>query len=400
MFQTVRRVFSEGFRVFFLCAALFGMISGIAWGLYLGVHAAGGMWNDPPYAMAPHLWHGHEMIFGYAGAAIGGFFLTAVPNWTGAPGARTAFIAAAALIWIGGRLAMWWSGALPGWAVAAVDLAFVPVLAAKIVGQLRRRPKPQNLIFLLFLLALWLANLVAHLDWTGVAPGMAETGLRAGVLTLCGLIAVLGGRITPAFTRNAMKRAGLPEARWPVARPALDRVATVMALGLPWLALLPATSGRAAGAAALGLGAVQAARMARWRGRWTWNRPILWSLHAALAVLALGLVLWGAAQWGQGSEVAALHLLGVGCVGTMTLAVMSRATLGHAGRALVAPGPVAAAYALMLLAALLRWLGSALAGERYFTLMLGSVTLWSLAFALFLAALWPVLTGPRPARGG
>lgn len=395
MLDGLKRVFSEGFRVFFLSAALFGLFAGVVWGGYLWGQATGQLPGGIPSAMPPYLWHSHEMIFGYAGAAIGGFFLTAVPNWTGMPGARSLFITGAALIWLAGRVAMWYSGPLPAVAVAMIDLAFVPILAAKIASQLIKRPKPQNMMFLLFLLALWVSNLMTHLEWMGVTTDTAETALRGGLLAVCAMIVVLGGRITPAFTRNAMKRAGVPEDRWPVSVKPIERGSVVLALALPWLVLLPPTHGSVAGAVALALGLLQMVRLARWRGAWTLGQPILWSLHLALAMLALGLVIWGGARLGFGNEVAAVHVLGIGCVGTMTLAVMSRAALGHSGRDLVAPRPVALAYGVMALAALLRWLGTVGAGEYYLQLMVLASGLWSLAFVLFLIALWPALTGPR-----
>lgn len=388
------RVFSEGFRSFFLAAGLYGIFTGLVWLIWLAVHAAGGMMELPSQAVAPHQWHAHEMIFGYASAAIGGFFLTAVPNWTGTPGARSLFIALVTGLWLAGRLAVWNSAHLPAWGVAVIDLAFVPLLASKILSQLLKRPKPQNMVFLSFLVALWVGNLLVHLDWIGVSDTL-DSGLRMGILTLCGLIAVLGGRITPAFTRNAMKRAGLDESRWPVSVPALDKATMVLALPLPWLM---AVSASLAAPVALLLGLVQVARLSRWRGIWTLSQPILWSLHVGLALLALGLVLWALAQWGLGSDVAAVHMLGIGCVGTMTLAVMSRAALGHTGRDLVAPAPVALAYGLMALAALARWAGSSLSGDWYWPAMLGTAILWVLAFVLFLVALAPVLTGPRADR--
>ena len=390
----MQRILSEGFRAFFLSAGLYAVFAGLIWVIWLGVHAAGGMMGEMPFAVPPFEWHAHEMIFGYAAAAVGGFFLTAVPNWTGARDARMLFVTGAVGLWLIGRLAVWYSAALPAGAVAVADLAFVPVLAAKIASQLIRRPKPQNMIFLGVLCLYWVANLMVHLDWMGLAADSAATGLRAGLLVLCALIAVLGGRITPAFTRNAMKRAGVDEARWPVSAAPVERASAVLMLGLPVLVMAGAPVPLAAGVA-LAAGLVQALRLARWRGRWTLSQPILLALHLGLAMLAAGLVLWGLAGFGIGSEVAALHILGIGTVGGMTLAVMSRAILGHTGRALVAPRPVALGYGAVALAAVLRWLSSTLGGAWYFPAALGAGVLWVLAFTLFLAALWPALSGPK-----
>ncbi|MDU9005346.1 NnrS family protein [Sedimentitalea todarodis] len=393
MKSTALRIFSEGFRVFFLAAGLFAILSGLAWGTYLGVHTTGGLVTDLPYSMAPHFWHGHEMIFGFASATIGGFLLTAVPNWTGGSSAKPYFIGFVATLWLCGRLAMWWSASLPGWLVAVADLSFLPILIAQVAWQLTKRPKPQNVLFLVFLTLFWTANLLTHLDWNGVTKGTLGAGLYGGLLTVCALISVLGGRVTPAFTRNAMRRANEPEDTWPESFPMIEKAAIPMAILLP----IPVLAGSPDWAAplAIALGAMQFLRLTRWRPIWSMHQPILIALHAGLAMLGLGLILWGAAVLGIGSEVAALHILGIGAVGGMTLAVMSRAILGHSGRDLRASGPVALAYALIPVSAALRWGASELAGNWYLSMILLAAALWCLAFTLFVVSLWPALTGPR-----
>ncbi|WP_050603736.1 NnrS family protein [Ruegeria sp. 6PALISEP08] len=396
MSSAVTRIFSEGFRVFFLSAGIYGVFAGIAWGVWLASLDGLLPYVEQSYAMPPVMWHAHEMIFGYATAALGGFFLTAVPNWTGAPEARARFITFVALIWMAGRLAVWFSAALPSLAVALIDLSFVPILALKVASQLIRRPKPQNMVFLYLLSLIWVSNLMVHLEWVGVTSDTLNIGVRAGLLALCSMIAILGGRITPAFTRNAMKRAGEPEASWPVSVPGLEKAAMVLALLLPLLVLV-LDVGPVAGICALVLGGVQLLRMARWRAGWALRQPILIALHLGLGMLALGLVLWGLSALGLGNEVGAIHILGIGCVGGMTLAVMSRAALGHSGRPLVASSPMVVAYVLMAAAALVRWLGSGLTGG-YLAAMLTADGLWIAATALYLFAMWPALTGPRVAR--
>lgn len=395
MLAAVQRILGEGFRVFFLSAGLYGLFAGGAWGLWLMMQAGAIDYEPASYSMAPSMWHAHEMVFGYAAAALGGFFLTAVPNWTGAPEARARFIAFAAGLWMAGRFALWFSASLSPVLVAAIDLAFVPILAAKIATQLILRPKPQNLIFLLLLCFLWVANLFTHLEWIGVTSDTLQSGLRAGLLTLCAMIAILGGRITPAFTRNAMKRAGVAEDFWPVSRTMLERASLVLSLLLPILVLLPVERFYA-GVIALVLGLIQVARLSNWRGVWTLRQPLLFALHLALGMLSLGLTLWGLAELGLGSEIGAMHVLGIGCVGGMTLAVMSRAALGHSGRDLVAPPTAVLAYAAMAAAALVRWLGAGL-GADYLTAMLLADGLWVCALGLYLVAMWPALTGPRAA---
>ncbi len=391
--------FSEGFRVFFLAAGLFALFSGGIWEAWLGAQYLGVSLGEMPFAVTPHQWHAHEMIFGYAGTALGGFLLTAVPSWTGTPAARQVFVALTAGIWLLGRVALWYSGVLPAGLVACLDLAFLPLLIAKIAAQLAKRPKPQNVMFVLFLSIVWTGNLMVHLEWMGVTEDTLDTGMRVGLLGLCSMIGVLGGRVTPAFTRNAMKRAELPEESWPHPTETLGKVAMLLSIMLP-LALPLGLPGRMVGALAILSGLVQLARLSRWRGRWVLDQPILLALHLGMAMLGVGLVLWGLAGIGLGSEVAAVHLLGIGAVGGMTLAVMSRAILGHTGRALIAPGPVAVAYLLLAAGAVLRWVGSEMSGDLYFPLVLASGGCWTIAFLLYTISVLPIVTAPRLPRQG
>lgn len=394
MLATIRRILGEGYRFFFLAAGLFAVFSMIVWEGWIAIHAAGGM-VELKAAQAPHLWHAHEMIFGYGTAAVAGFLLTAVPNWTGTQGARTAFITVAALLWLLGRVAMFLSAGLPPVAVALADLAFLPLLGVKILAQLVKRPKPQNMIFLALIALLWVSNLLCHLEWMGHADDGAWAGLRGGLLTLAALIVILGGRVTPAFTRNAMLRAGR-ENGLPENPPGLAAIAIAPAAALAPGYLLGVPDPILAGLAIMA-GLAVLARLALWRGGWTWNQPILWSLHLSYGLNGLGLGLLGLAGIGIGSEIAALHVLGIGGVGGMTLAVMSRATLGHSGRELVAPGPVAVAYGLVPMAALARFAGSAWP-SLYHPAVLAAGALWLVAFTLYLAGLWQVFCTPRPAR--
>ena len=380
-------LFTAGWRVFFLAAGLWAVISVAIWLLWLI-----GLVDGGHLGVAPQSWHAHEMIFGYATAAMGGFFLTAVPNWTGAKAAPEQFVMLVSGLWLAGRLAVCLAGVLPPAVVAAVDLAFLPVLAAKVLTQLMARPKPQNMMFLLLITLVWISNLLVHLDWMGLT-GTGWQGLRGGLLTTCAMIAALGGRVTPAFTRNALMREGRTE-RLPVEHAPLNMAGVALAI-LTAVAVILGLPDAVGGGLAVLAGLVAAARLAGWRGLSLPGQPIVWVLHLGYAMLALGFVLWGLAQLGLGDEMAALHVLGIGAVGGMTLAVMSRAALGHSGRALVAPAPVALAYALIPLAVVLRWAGSTFPGGFYLPGVIGSGLVWCLAFTLYLTALWPIFFGPR-----
>lgn len=388
----LNRLFGEGFRIFFLAAGLFGLVAVGWWLLWLEDLAA-----LPPSTAAPTLLHAHEMIFGFAAAAMGGFFLTAVPNWTGARAAKHLFIGGVAGLWLAGRLATALSGLLPPVLVAVLCLSFLPVLGAKILTQLLKRPKPQNMMFL-GLIALMLAGeVLVQAEWLGGSWGDAARGVRVGLYATCAMIAVLGGRVAPAFTRNAMVREGI-ETNLPASRRPFEGAGIAGAIGVTLAALFALPEG-VTGALALLSGVAQLARLSGWRTAWSLRYPIVWALHVSFALLGLGYIAVGLAAFGVGDGFGALHILGIGAAGGMTLAVMSRATLGHSGRPLIAPAPVALAYALLPLATVLRWLANA-APEWHGALTLGAGLAWCAAFALYLIALGPVFFAPRLAPGG
>ena len=390
--------FSEGFRPFFFAAGLYAIFSVLVWLFWLAEPFPGWDVIALPFGMIPNHWHAHEMIFGYASAAVAGFLLTAVPNWTGTQGARHLFVTLASLVWLAGRIAIWFSGSINEMLVAVIDLAFLPILIVKIGSQLLKRPKPQNMLFVVLLSMIWVGNVMVHLEWMGVTSDSAEVGLRAGLMGLASMIAILGGRVTPGFTRNAMKRAGAPETSWPVTPEWLNKTTIAGALLLPFFVVLPIPQS-VTGALALLAGLVQLARLWHWSTHWTLDKPILLSLHFGMAMLGIGLGLWGLSLLGWGSEVAALHVVGIGAVGGMTLAVMSRAILGHTGRPLVASGPVALGYLLIALSTFSRWAGSELSGDWHFPMLLLSGGLWIAAFLLYSLSIWPLVTTPRVRSG-
>jgi uncharacterized protein involved in response to NO len=392
-FRGIRTLLSGGLRIFFFAAALYAIFAMGVWEGWLGTVAATGHEPTMPFAPSPVLWHAHEMIFGYACAVLGGFFLTAIPSWTGEKSARGAFLTLLAVLWLAGRVAIWWSGGLDPALVAAIDLAFLPVLGGKIALQLARRPKPQNVMLLGLIMMIWSGNLMVHLDWIGVWPGGASAGLRLSLLTITAIIAIIGGRVIPAFTRNTLRQAGR-ETNLPRSHAKVETTGIASAILLP-LFVAAGAPDQLIGAIALIAGAAQAVRLAGWRGGATLGQPILWSLHLAFAMLALGYLALAAAMAGWIGEIGALHLLGIGAVGGMTLAMMSRAALGHTGRSLVAARPVAWAYGLIGVAALIRTVGAEAAPGWYDWAILVSGAVWLLAFVLFLAVYWPILTSPR-----
>jgi uncharacterized protein involved in response to NO len=378
-------LFAYGFRPFFLGAGIYALLAMLGW---LASHFGLGL---PAHATA--VGHGHEMLFGYAAAVLAGFLLTAVPSWTGGEPIRGARLAALFGLWLAGRIAFWLAPALPSALVAAADLVFLPALALMLIVPLARAEKKHNLVFVLVLLLLTASNLIIHLERLGVSQPGASYGLLVTVDLFALLITVIGGRVIPSFTSNALTASG--RADRVTRHPLLDRAA-IGAMALLLLADLALPESRLGGAVALAAALVQAVRLALWRPLVTLRAPILWILHLSYGWLVVALAVKG---FGGVTDLIApslgIHVLTIGAIGGMTLAFMTRASLGHTGRALEVHPLTVAAYGLISIAVLAR-VALPLADARLYAL---GITLsgiaWALAFALFAAVYAPILTRPR-----
>jgi len=285
------------------------------------------------------------------------------------------------------------SGMLDLRLVAAADLLFFPLLAAFQAPAILVRSARRNLVFVLILAALLLANLGVHLEALGVAQ-TARWGLRLGLNVFVLAVTLVGGRVVPAFTQGGLKAQGIPAAITPLPRLdaaailAVAAMAIVEAAGAPGFAV-----GALAGLAAL----ANLARLMRWRGHQTLRWPLLWVLHLGMAWLVAGLALKSLSGFGLVPEVAALHALGAGAIGTMILAVMTRATLGHTGRELIAAPGSWLAYLCVGLGALAR-VSAAFLPDAQTLLTVAGGALWATGFVLFLWIYGGMLLGPRVDR--
>jgi uncharacterized protein involved in response to NO len=381
-------LFARGFRPFFLLAGLHATVWPLAWLAVLRGGLAAPAW------LPPARWHAHEMLFGFATAAMAGFLLTAQPVWTNSVPVTGRPLALLAALWLAGRAAVAASGVLPAVVVAWLDLLFLPALAIAVGRPIARARHTRSYLFIAVLSALTLANLATHLDALGLAPGAAGPALRAAVFLTALLVVVLGGRLTPAFTANALARAGRPaDVRvTPFAERWVQHAMVVAAV-----ASLAAPGTAASGALALAAGAIVLARMRGWRTSRTLGDALVWSLHAGHAWVGVGFTCLGLADltgWLPGTS--GLHALTAGAFGAMILAVMTRVPLGHTGRPLVAPRGIPLAYALVSLGALARVLGPALAPGFAAIALAGA--LWSAGFAIFVFVYAPILVSPRVDR--
>lgn len=393
-------LFSEGLRPFFLATALWAVL---ALGLWAGVLAGA---VTPSGAVDPLDWHIHEMLFGFVMAAVAGFLLTAMPNWTGRPSLRGLPLILLLLVWAAARLAalaaLLSPLVLPPWPAAVLDAALPLLLAGVAVREVALSRNWRHLPMAVPLLTLAVADLLMMAP--SLRAAMPGLGWRLGLAATLILVSVIGGRIIPAFTRNWLNRRG--EVRLPAGHGLIDRCAlgSLHAGLLAWALVTPGvtpgggTGGspwlHGAGALLLLAAAANLWRLARWRGVATGAEPLLAILHVGYLWTAAGAGLLGAAVWGLMPAAAAIHALTAGAIGTMILAVMSRASLGHTGRPLAADRLTVVAYALVNAAALVRIIAG-VAGTWTPALLTVSAALWMAAFALFILRYAPVLCRPR-----
>lgn len=384
-------VFSYGFRPFFLGCGVFGAIAIPAW---LALHAT----QQTPWPGIPaQLWHAHEMLFGFAAAAIAGFLLTAVPSWTGIRGFAGAPLVAVWSLWCTARVLLAFA---PHWAwplSSLVELAFLPALAALIAPPIIRE-RNRNMAMLGVLAALWVADAVflfaiGRQDVVGASRALLVT---LDVVLL--LVTIIGGRIVPSFTANALRRSGRSvELR---RHEFVERLLPLTMIGNALADALVPGSGLVAAIASIAA-ILHLVRQSGWRSLDTRGEPILWVLHLAYAWLPIAFALKAGAAMAQllGADFALgqfwQHAFGIGAVATMILAVMTRASLGHTGRPLQVAPAIAIAYALLALAGVARVVLPQLGVLDYDASLLVAGALWSSAFAIFAVHYAPILMGPR-----
>jgi len=377
---------SYAFRPFFLLDALFSILAMLLWLGMLHAFPVRTPVGDPVF------WHAHEMLFGFAGAAVAGFLLTAVATWTGRPPVSGGRLGMLVLAWVAGRLAMLGVTGLPVEVQAAVDLLFPALLAALVAREVVAGGSRRNYPVVGVVLMFGALDVAYHLAQTGVLPGAQRPALTLAVHLLLVLITIIGGRIVPAFTGNWLRQRGA------TALPRSHRVLEILIVPLAIVAAVADGVGAAApigGTFALVVAALHGVRLAGWRGRVTGAEPLVFILHVAYAWLPVGYLLLGLTALGLPlPRSAAIHALTMGAVGAMILAVATRVSLGHTGRALAAAPLTSLSYLLLNLAVLVR-IASPLASGSYLALVDVAAAGWLAAFGLFLAVYWPILTGPR-----
>lgn len=372
---------SYGFRPFFLSAAVWACIAMVLW-----IGLLSGYWSFA-VGYGGIAWHAHEFLFGYIAAVMTGFLLTAIPNWTGRLPLQGMPLLALFVLWLAGRVAILTTDWIGTGAAAIIDCAYLITITALISREIVAGSNWRNLRVVVLVAFTAIANIVFQAEV--LVYGGPNYGLRLGVAAIVALIMVVGGRVTPSFTSNWLTR------QRSQARPAALGRFDIGAIALGAIALIAwiaAPDWYGTAALLLVMAIAQAARLSRWTGARTWREPILFVLHLGYAFVPIGAfvlsisILWPRIVPTSG----ALHAWTTGAMGLMTLAIMTRATLGHTGRDVYSTPTTVAIYGAMLAAALAR-IAAPLLPTFYYQMLLAAGVAWFSAFAIFVLTYGPML---------
>lgn len=385
--QRILPIFRLAFRPFFLGASLFSVIAMLLWAAFWAGYSnvANWMYHDPIW------WHSHEMLFGFTGAIIIGFLLTAVQNWTGNPGIRGRKLAVIFGLWLIARVGILFGSPNLVWMVA--DLLWMPLAGYFLAVPILLRRQWNNLFFVPLILLLTVLNAAFHaisLNWLAL-PLRSVSFVAILVISL--IVLVVGGRVIPFFTWRGTQSEPITRITW------LERGALIPTWLLVLHSLLPIPEAVASYSFSLLLlmtATMHLLRFLRWRTLSTLRVPLLWLLHFAYLFLILGLTLLAIVQLtGWGAYSIALHCLTVGGIGCMILAMIARVSLGHTGRELKIGAMMKVAFVTLVIATLTRTVFLLLMPELAVNAYWLSGLLWALAFSIFCWVYFPVLTSPR-----
>jgi len=377
-------IFGLAFRPFFLLGALFSIIAVTLW-----VIALAGWVNFSPYG-GGLWWHSHEMLFGFVSAIVVGFLLTAVQNWSGIPGVKGGPLIGLVILWLIARILLAVDSGIAPWILVVVDTAFMPVAAIFLAIPILKKKLYRNLFFIPLLLLMSAANFLMHLAMISGDYSLINTGSYAMVMLVTFLMCVMGGRVFPMFTANGTRTPKVEPIAW------LEKL-SILSMAVVALSF---ASGYNFSETYLAVITFVAAvthfvRCLRWRFWVTLKTPLVWSLHVSYFSIPLGLLCLSL-HYGFNlmSFSLALHVITVGAIGTMILAMISRVSLGHTGRLIVVGHLMAVAFAALAIAMISRSI-LPLFFDDYILLLLVSGGLWLTGFGIFVIQYFSVLTRPR-----
>lgn len=378
----------SGFRPFYLFAALYGPLVILVWPL---------TWFDSPapvFSLPMNLWHGHEMIFGFAAAVVAGFVLTALPGWACTEEIQGKRLMTLTLVWVAGRIVFWYSAGLSPQLVMVADAAFFFLLALFVTPGLLRIQQWIYWLLIPILAGFFVANVMYHQAAAAMDIRATQKALELAVYALMVLFAFVGGFLTPVFTGNELRDRGRGgEATFSRAFETVAIIAVLLYAATGYADAPAALSGSAALAAFI----LHAIRMTRWRGWKIGDVPIVFVMHIGY----LWLLVTFAARAVEDllhidSGGITLHAFTVGAFGLTKMGLMTRVVLRHTGRP-VEPGLLMVlAYWAMLIAALLRSAASLL--PQHAALLDGSAMVWVLCLLVYFARYGALMWRPSLPR--
>ncbi|PSW61184.1 NnrS family protein [Photobacterium kishitanii] len=373
------------FRPFFIGAAVYAVVSIALWGLFWSgnTHISQLMYGNPLW------WHSHEMLFGFAGAVIVGFLLTAVQTWTGQTGVKGAKLAFLFSLWLIARLGLIFS--TPSYLWMIVDCAWIVVATIFLAIPIIRVKQWRNVFFIPVLVMFTLLNVKYHLMVLKVIPDDLKATALATLTIIAAVVLVVGGRVIPFFTSRGTKTAT-------ITRISVIEYAALIPI---WILLIVTIYPGVVPSSLLAIVYIIAAvtnlvRFCRWRSIKTMRVPLLWSLHGAYLSLILGLAWLGGSYLNSNmSPTIGIHLIAIGGIGAMILAMMARVSLGHTGRKLQVGRWMAIAFISLFGSLLTRTLLVVLMPTSVLDAYVISAILWVIAFTIFIVIYFPVLTRAR-----
>lgn len=381
----------RGFRPFFLLGAVYSVLMISLWVLALLGHA-----SFPSFWVDPVMGHVHEMVYGFSMAIIAGFLLTAVANWTSTAPVHGVNLKILVLVWFVGRVCMW-AGIFSPLITAIIDLSFIPLLAVNLALPLLHARNARNFIFLGLLIIFFIGNGYMHAINAGwITDTQSVSVSYAVVFIVLAVISLVGSRVIPAFTVAGLRARGL--VLYQTDQRKLDAAGVLAVLFTAFLLVWQGEDSLVAGACSLTAAILHIVRMRYWHTAKSAREPMLWILQAGHGWLAVGLAVLGLIGLGiiDYAPTLGLHILTVGCIGSLTLGMMARVALGHTGRPIQATSWVVLSFYLIQASVVVRVLAIILKGDGYLHWVAVAGTLWILAFVIYIAVYARVLVSPRP----
>ncbi len=369
--QQLLPIFRLGFRPFFLAGALFAVISILLWGMLLSGKIT------LPSQLPSTQWHAHEMLFGFAGAIILGFLLTAVQNWTGYPGLKGKKLALLFSIWLLARFAMFLLPPELFWITMVLELTWMPLTALVLAQAVLHAKQWRNLFFVPLLLIMTVLNAISLLGFKSYDYTISQHAIWSMLFLVFFIIAVMGGRVIPFFTS---KGTGTEKVQPIQILEYLALIPLLLLAVFTWFPSLSAISG----VLALFAGAANLIRVIRWKPMLTLPVPLLWSLHLSYLLLSIGLLLYALALFVPSfNATTMIHLTAISGFGGIILAMISRVSLGHTGRSLIAPKWMNIAFIATVICGLSRVILPFVIPDLIIMAYWVSILLWCSAFILF-----------------